>query len=182
MPNWMRIALEVSGDKKQQKEFFESIGDGLESEQPINFEKIITPPDNLFRGNLGKDEEEYCRANNIPDWYSWNTANWGTKWNACSGSVNKTEDGLVLLFETAWALPIPIIEAIEMMIADDFPDLKIYGEFLEEGYAVAGFFHITKDIAELYEVDIDFGDDGAEILFFYKDGPEYGTEFEFKNI
>jgi hypothetical protein len=87
-------------------------------------------------------------------------------------------NSVVVLFDTAWALPIPIIEAIEMMIADDFPDLKIYGEFLEEGDAVAGFFHITKDIAELYEVDIDFGDDGAETLFFDKDG----TEFEFKNI
>ena len=178
MPNWMRIALEVSGDEQQQKEFFESIGNGLESKQPINFEKIITPPDNLFRGNLGRDEKEYCRANNIPDWYSWNNANWGTKWNASDCFVEMKANSVVVLFDTAWALPIPIIEAIEMMIADDFPDLKIYGEFLEEGDAVAGFFHITKDIAELYEVDIDFGDDGAETLFFDKDG----TEFEFKNI
>lgn len=180
MPNWMRIALEVSGDEQQQKEFFESIGDGIESKQPINFEKIITPPDNLFRGNLGRQEEEYCRANNIPDWYSWNNANWGTKWNASDGFVEMKADSVVVLFNTAWALPIPIIEKIEKMVMDKFIDLKIYGEFIEEGYAVAGFFHIGKDGGELTEVDIDFDQEGDEplIRFFGVDG----TEFKFKNL
>lgn len=180
MPNWMRIALEVSGDEQQQKEFFESIGNGLESKQPINFEKIITPPDNLFRGNLGKDEEEYCRANNIPDWYSWNNANWGTKWNASDSFVEMKAGSVVVLFNTAWALPIPIIEKIEKMIMDKFVDLKIYGEFIEEGYAVAGFFHIGKDGGELTEVDIDFDQEGDEplIRFFGVDG----TEFKFENL
>lgn len=180
MPNWMRIALEVSGDEQQQKQFFESIGDGLASEYPINFEKIITPPDNLFRGNLGQEEKEYCRANNIPDWYSWNTANWGTKWNASYCFVDMKADSVLLLFDTAWALPIPIIEKIEQMIMDKFIDLKIYGEFIEEGYAVAGFFHIGKDGGELTEVDIDFDEQNDEpfIRFFNTDG----TEFKFKNL
>ena len=74
MPNWMRTALEVSGDQKLREEFFNAIGQGLESDQPIDFEKIIPPPDNLFRGNLGQPEEKYCKDNNIPDWYSWNTS------------------------------------------------------------------------------------------------------------
>ena len=183
MPNWMRHALEISGDKKQVEKFFNTIGDGFASEQPINFEKIIPPPANLFRGNLGKEEEEYCKANNIPDWYSWNRENWGTKWNAAYGETKFNEDGdRVLFFDTAWAVPIPILERIEEMVAQDFPKIKIYGEFLEEGYQSGGFFTIDASGGSVHSLDVgmDYDENTDDYTTYARD--EHDQDFKFKYV
>ena len=182
MPNWMRTALEVSGDQKLREKFFNAIGQGLESEQPIDFEKIIPPPDNLFRGNIGNDEEKYCKDNNLPNWYDWNRENWGTKWNAAYGEIrpSKQGDSTVLFFDTAWGLPLPILEKIEHMLMNEFLGLNIYGEFIEESYSVAGVVLMGKDGGDLRELDIDFDQVSEEptIKFFDQDG----YEFKFKNL
>ena len=181
MPNWMRTALEVSGDQKLREKFFNAIGQGLESEQPIDFEKIIPPPDNLFRGNIGNDEEKYCKDNNLPNWYDWNRENWGTKWNAsyCELRPSKQGDSTVLLFETAWSLPLPILEKLEHM-------LNIYGEFIEEGNAVAGVVLMDKDGADIRELEVDesvFSDEeGGELNYHLKFFDQDGCEFKFKNL
>jgi hypothetical protein len=182
MPNWMRTALEVSGDQKLREKFFNAIGQGLESKQPIDFEKIIPPPDNLFRGNLGQPEEEYCKNNNIPNWYDWNRENWGTKWNAVDGELrpSKQGDSTMLFFDTAYSLPLPILERIEHMLMNEFLGLNIYGEFIEESYSVAGVVLMGKDGGDLRELDIDFDQVSEEptIKFFDQDG----YEFKFKNL
>jgi hypothetical protein len=188
MPNWMRTALEVSGDQKLQEKFFNAIGQGLESEQPIDFEKIIPPPDNLFRGNIGNDEQKYCKDNNLPNWYDWNRENWGTKWNAsyCELRPSKQGDSTVLLFETAWSLPLPIFEKIEQMLMNEFIGLNIYGEFIEEGNAVAGVVLMDKDGADIRELEVDesvFSDEeGGELNYHLKFLDQDGCEFKFKNL
>jgi len=180
MPNWMRTALEVSGDQKLQQEFFAAIGNG--SEQPIDFEKLIPPPANIFRGNFGETERVYCEENNLPNWYDWNRENWGTKWNAARGELrpSKQGDSTVLFFDTAWSLPLPILEKIEDMLMNEFLGLEIYGEFIEEGYAVAGVILMGKDGGDIQEIDIYFDQESYEpkINFFNQDG----IEFEFKNL
>jgi hypothetical protein len=183
MPNWIRIALEISGDKKQMTEFINTIGDGVDSEQIINFEKIIPPPSNLFRGNIGREEEEYCKRNNIPNWYEWNTANWGTKWNASYCELNFNQEGhMVLLFETAWALPVPILERIEEMVQQDFKKIQIYGEFIEESYAAAGTIFIDKDEAVVRGIQMDFNYDDEDGSGTVTATDEEGNEFKFKNL
>lgn len=183
MPNWMRVALEISGDKKQATEFINTIGDGVGSEQIINFEKIIAPPSNLFRGNLGDAERDYCRQNNIPNWYDWNTANWGTKWNASYCELNFNSEGnMVLFFETAWALPVPILERIEEMVQQDFKKIQIYGEFIEESYAVAGTIFIDKDEAVVREIQMNFNYDDEKGSGTVTATDEEGNEFKFKNL
>lgn len=43
------------------------------------------------------------------DWYSWNCANWGTKWNAYdTDRISPTE----VRFSTAWSAPHPVIEEL----------------------------------------------------------------------
>ena len=184
----MRTALEVSGDQKLQEKFFNAIGQGLESEQPIDFEKIIPPPDNLFRGNIGNDEQKYCKDNNLPNWYDWNRENWGAKWNAsyCELRPSKQGDSTVLLFETAWSLPLPIFEKIEQMLMNEFIGLNIYGEFIEEGNAVAGVVLMDKDGADIRELEVDesvFSDEeGGELNYHLKFLDQDGCEFKFKNL
>lgn len=71
-----------------------------------DFEKVFPQPENIFRGNLGKKEEEMCAREGRPTWYDWNRENWGTKWNSYCFSQ---EDGKYI-FETAWNSVPHIIE------------------------------------------------------------------------
>lgn len=180
MPNWMRTALEVSGDKTQREEFFNAIGQGIESDQPIDFEKIIPTPDNLFRGNLGADEEKYCKDNNIPNWYEWNRENWGTKWNAAYCEVKDFgKYRKVLFFETAWSLPLPILEKIEQMLINDYKGLEIYGEFIEEGYGHAGFINMNRNGGHINEVTIKVDEDQDYSVSYFN---EDGIQVKFKHL
>ena len=45
----------------------------------IDFEKIIPMPENIFRGNLSREDESKYGKENC--WYEWSIENWGTKWN-----------------------------------------------------------------------------------------------------
>lgn len=63
------------------------------------------------------------------DWYGWSSVNWGTKWNACNSCVDWVDDGWVE-FETAWCVPMPIIEKI----MKDNPDCEIRIIWRDEDY------------------------------------------------
>jgi hypothetical protein len=50
------------------------------------------------------------------DWYDWNCANWGTKWNAYD--CNRIAQSLVE-FDTAWSHPRPVIDALAARFIGD---------------------------------------------------------------
>ena len=87
-----------------------------------NFEKVIPQPDNIFRGDLGKKEEEMCKREGRPTWLGWNRDNWGTKWN--SYNCEKV-DSNIYTFDTAWnGVPI-LIEAL----SKQYPDIEFIYEY-----------------------------------------------------
>lgn len=59
-------------------------------------------------------------------WYEWCRRNWGTKWNACEAEWS-FGDGM-LVFQTAWSAPFPVIEAL----AEKFPDLEFTHRWADE--------------------------------------------------
>ncbi len=59
------------------------------------------------------------------DWYDWGIAKWGTKWNAYD---HKRLSDHVIDFETAWAAPTSVLEAI----AAKFPEVEITLEYADE--------------------------------------------------
>jgi len=64
------------------------------------------------------------------DWYNWSCAHWGTKWNAYSVVCGKARDGeAVIHFETAWAPPLPVLDAL----AAKFPSLCFRLIWCDEG-------------------------------------------------
>lgn len=68
------------------------------------------------------------------DWYSWNIANWGTKWNSYSLQIiRQAENEGELVFKTAWSVPHPVISKIR----EKFPDLKIHLRSWDEGWCFA---------------------------------------------
>ena len=135
MPNWTSNKLEISGSKEEVARFVEHVG------QNMDFEKIIPPPANMFRGNLGEEEKRECKKKGIPDWYEWQCENWGTKWNANQDKpveVWETPDFMVATYEfnTAWATPEPVIRRI----IKDWPELEVTGGWVDECYEGCGSF------------------------------------------
>jgi Ferredoxin-like domain in Api92-like protein len=63
------------------------------------------------------------------DWYSWNLANWGCKWDA--SDVYVEEDSATywaISFDTPWSPPIPAMESLSLL----FPDVKFTLRYEEE--------------------------------------------------
>jgi len=107
MPNWcMNIVHIVDGSERELAAVFAKLKD---TDEP--FTAIFPRP---------KDED---------DWYDWNIANWGTKWDADGFSISKHEDGTIdMYFSTAWS---PSLE-VTRKLSEDFPSLSIR-HFYEEG-------------------------------------------------
>ena len=139
MPNHVtnRIRIHATIGLEELKEKISTITD--EEYLPIDFEKIIPPPDNMFRDNLSSDDIAQCAREGRPNWYDWQTKNWGTKWNAYSAHFESEWDGgdcceVEIHFDTAWASPAPIFEALRAM-----PEIEaVYGHYVEEFAESAG--------------------------------------------
>jgi hypothetical protein len=58
-------------------------------------------------------------------WHGWSNKNWGTKWNAYS---QKEEAKNTLIFETAWAGVVDLMESL----SKKFPDIKLFYEWADE--------------------------------------------------
>lgn len=114
------------------------------TEKYIDFEKIIPPPDHPLYKKEGLTAEE--RASTPDNWYDWNVAHWGTKWNAyCQSVVEQDNDEITLQFDTAWSPPEPVIARLKEIIEEKYPESEGYeawvsGSWLEEGYQSAGVF------------------------------------------
>lgn len=92
------------------------------------------------------------------DWYDWNNANWGTKWDAGEFQITLHEDGIDMTFMTAWAPAIPVFEHL----SDKFPSLQIQ-HFYEEcgmGFEGVAAIHAGSSIDDCRDMP-DFGDDEA---------------------
>lgn len=88
-------------------------------------------------------------------WYPWAIVNWGTKWGAYSFAL-ESSDPLTVKFETAWAFPTPVFEAL----VAEFPTLTFDCICFDEGWNFAGVgtfgatgepFAEVKATDELYE-------------------------------
>ena len=93
--------------------------------------------------------EKYGFAN----WYDWNVANWGTKWDSSGegfDSVGLTEGDteVTLTFDTAWSPPIAFFER---MVDDHGFSIKAY--YYEPGMAFCGLYEDGVD--ECYDIEGD---------------------------
>lgn len=110
MPNHVTHIAEFFGEEKDVNFLLDILktdenDNGEQWTRHIDFNNIIPQPKSLFRGDIGRKEEEETRGWN---WYDWNLENWGTKWNAYSTE----RDGNTITFNTAWASPTPVIEKL----------------------------------------------------------------------
>lgn len=85
----------------------------------VDFSFLVPPPANLETGDCSGKHEP-----GVVCWYEWNSANWGTKWNAYSSDVDTER----VRFETAWSHPLPVIETLSLK----FPRARLEVEYADE--------------------------------------------------
>jgi hypothetical protein len=157
MPNWVYNTLTVEGNPesviklKEQvgKPFTQSIqanGDLAYSVKEVNYSNpifafwnIVAPTD------LDAYHKQPDFSSDKPyggdDWYSWNTRNWGVKWDVAVADGNEYPDThlytdevngdnhvLVYGFETAWGTPIAALEKLSAQ----YPELLFTLTYEEE--------------------------------------------------
>ena len=126
MPNWTANNVLFVGKRKQ----LETLKDMLKSDKnDFDFNNIIPMPKNIFRGNLGREEEEKYGDNN---WYRWSIDNWGTKWNSVDTRVEENGSTLSYNFMTAWDCPREIVNALMRMRKTILKDISINWDCVHE--------------------------------------------------
>lgn len=95
-------------------------------------------------GSFGDDEkqraleaqqEENLKQFGAKDWYDWNIANWGTKWDVNLENINREDEyTLTASFDSAWSPPIEAYQKLEAL------GFEIEAKFYEPGMAFCGTY------------------------------------------
>jgi hypothetical protein len=120
MPNWCSNHITVRGtDSAEIQRLAKALSEGEFCHAVIPTPKDLT---DTVSGFVGEDQRTAHQAQmdrNVAlyghkDWYEFQTAKWGTKWDVSCDSVEIDDDGLGFsgAFESAWAPPIGVCEAL----------------------------------------------------------------------
>ncbi len=128
MPNHIKNRIVFDCTDSRFREILKEISyrgkDGkIPPECSMDFNTVIPMPDNIFRGNLGREEYRLYGKNN---WYDWSIANWGTKWNSYGGGYDESRK--TIWFLTAWSAPHPVMSGL----AKRYPGLSFSHEWADE--------------------------------------------------
>lgn len=168
MPNHVTNILTITGDSEILDKLQEHVLGKYEPdeynsepfEKVFDFSKIIPVPDDIFQGDLSMEKQAETQGRN---WYDWNRSNWGTKWNAYDHApVERDDETLTFKFDTAWSPPTPVIDAL----AEQFPEVQIVHEFIDEGWGFAGSITYT-DGEGTDEHSIECSEENEELMHFY---------------
>lgn len=176
MPNHITNRLRIIGTEEQVNQVREAIK-GEREDQYIDFNKIVPIPKELVgtvaptriitqaeydaqelrlltkdvsdsRGLTTELHSEYISKFGYANWYDWQCANWGTKWNAYDQSHI---DDDCIEFNTAWSNPNKIIIELSKM----FPEVTFEFAYADEdfGYNVGEYtllngFSIQQNIPD----------------------------------
>lgn len=129
MPNWCNNGITLRHADPAM------IDRAVKGKDGLLMEFIPTPQELLdtVAGFLGEDQraahEAQQRANlekyGAKDWYDWNVANWGTKWDFALDNVERPDANTVTAaFDSAWA-----------------PPIGAYNKLLELGFEIEAFYY-----------------------------------------
>lgn len=105
-----------------------------DEDHEVDFSILVPAPLNMWWGSVGSLHEKAFGRTRL----DWAHEQWGTKWNAYSHHpVERTDDTMILRFETAWRPPYPWLAAVFNKFVISF-DHNWFDEGAERG--VAGRF------------------------------------------
>lgn len=162
MPNWCNNNLVITGDDLTK---FKAMLNG----KPFTFGAFFPTPKELTdtvsgqvadEGDARAKHEAQQKANvekyGHADWYSWNIANWGVKWDVDAEINHDTTSRMEISFDSAWAPPLTAIAQIGKMC----PTLTFTLEYFECGMVFAGRYIVrggevtTDDSTESTKSDL----------------------------
>lgn len=140
MPNWCENRLQVSGDSKQLDEFIKK-AKSKETDLTLN-NFFPTPPELLeCQSPNDKNPEAMIKKYGYPDWYEWQIANWGVKWDTHEVRVSREKKKTAFFdFDSPWGPPSVFIKRVAKL----YPKLKFVLEYSEPGMFFSGDLIITK--------------------------------------
>lgn len=163
MPNWCVNELRITGPPAARAAFKDRATKYVDPDNEAEYAKLdpteaaVTRMADALAETDRKTVLSFTAFNPIPvenkeDWYNWNIANWGTKWDASDPALNTTATSLVYDFDTAWSPPCPAVIAMSKM----FPELKFSLRYWEGGMGFQGKFvakagEILTDISMEYK-------------------------------
>lgn len=118
---------------------------GHNHEGQVDFNCVLPTPSNIYQGNLSEDAVKIHGDNT---WYTWNSRNWGVKWNAFD-TLKKSAKSVY--FCTAWTRPTALLLALSRKFPNDEIRIRVAGE--TNSYFAGEFSYLN----------------GVETLVFYPD-------------
>jgi hypothetical protein len=148
MPNWVYNTMRVDGKLRDLQHFYEVITappmrevEGGYEPTPLGDNEFsywnIKHPEDLdayfTTSGYSPDPEKMATFNNGPtNWYNWNIANWGCKWDACESSVTLERGNghswIDMRWESPWSPPIEWVTHC----AKEYPELEFSFDYQEE--------------------------------------------------
>lgn len=145
MPNWVQNTLTVRGESNLLSLFESRVGQSyvfenvpsydfetkqyitkdIECNEPFSFWNIVHPPKDkwaLYHATANGTQ------NQIWNWYAWNNANWGCKWDASNVEVKSMPNNVEYHFATPWSPPLLAIHQASLQ----YPDLYLELRYIEE--------------------------------------------------
>ena len=145
MPNWCENRITISGPKEKVKSIYNEM-----KEKKKFFDVLVPSPENMYREPVSSEKRKSLAEQGIPNWYDWQTANWGTKWELGEEDIERIgfeEDSddtatISVYALTAWSPPITAIE--NFLTANE--DCSARVAYLEEGNDFAGIWQDNSEI------------------------------------
>jgi hypothetical protein len=113
MPNWCYNRVEVYSENTAD---IQEISEIFTTDSPFN--TLVPRPE---------DQED--------NWYEWNCANWGVKWDISDVDLSSEEGSLEMSFDTAWGPPDEICQALR----ERYPEADVTWFYDEPGCQIAGY-------------------------------------------
>jgi hypothetical protein len=143
MPNWCNNSVTFNGPRKVIEEL---------SREEFTFGRFFPCPKELTetQSPAAKDiADKNIAKYGHPDWYSWNIANWGTKWDVdvnMDQMIYITEKNcyITMTFDSAWAPPVEFFKKLFEKYKDQ--GLNIEMEYFESGCCFLGSCVTVKGI------------------------------------
>jgi hypothetical protein len=195
MPNWCNNNIEIAGPTDTIKQLWEDAQtalvstdrDGNESQSFGLLSAIAPCPRDLdiVAGSLGDEAEQAkleakeqanLKKHGHKNWYDWQVANWGTKWDVSDEGLEFIDngDGTAVItgwFDSAWAPPIGAYQIFDDMMDNCY----ITASYHEPGMDFGGFYEseggeeYLEDLSGQCELDETERDD-----LFRRIDEEYG--------
>jgi len=146
MPNWCINDLTITAPTNVIKEIVDS---------QLSLQKLFPCPRDLLETSApaNYNDAEKAKINKEkyghPDWYSWQVANWGTKWDIGPLTGIYEDDNLDgtstinVGFDSAWSPPVSAIKKLYEKFENQ--NIKIRLEYFEAGCAFLGVAETSSD-------------------------------------